>query len=656
MSAVSATVAILVLSLAAGVEVGRVAWGTGDWLGGFSLSWGLGFAAAVLVVGLVDLLALAAIWAPTQVVGVLNRWLRGPCGYPRLRLVTAVIFALLPGLLVYYTPIGLMFSGLWVRVFLVATCLGAATILVGGTQRGSWYFRFVGIALCCGAGLVLAREFSMVTDYPFSLSWSEGNRLWDYSLMFGRDRYIIPSDANVSAYISPGRQFLWGLVFLVPGASIALARLWSALVLTIPYVILGWAAIGGGGALKRGLLVGFAVWSLVFLSQGPIYTPLILSAILAVWAVHQRRFWLGMVLVGVASYYASISRWTWLFAPGIWAGMLTLLDEPDPEADGPTGRPLARAIAFGVAGWIGGWLLPVITSHLSQSPAPMMDVGAAVRRQPLLWYRLLPNPTFGPGILVALALATGPVFAAWIWLWKRGGWRVAKLQLAVLLIALLGFLAVGLVVSAKIGGGSNLHNLDMLLTTIVLLTGAILRAPGGEARAALLARDPVGRRLVVIALVMPMALTVQGGGPLVLPDRETAEAALAVIRAQVAGASRDGEVLFYDQRQLLTFGYVTDVPLVAEYEKKFMADQALSGDVSAFASFYHDLAQQRFALIVSPPLELTWKEDHPFSEEDEAQVRLIYRPMAEYYEPAVRLDAVGVWLLRPRTGHGEATP
>jgi hypothetical protein len=60
------------------------------------------------------------------------------------------------------------------------------------------------------------------------------------------------------------------------------------------------------------------------------------------------------------------------------------------------------------------------------------------------------------------------------------------------------------------------------------------------------------------------------------------------------------------------------------------------------------LARQRFALIVGPPLETTWQEEHPFSEEDEAQVRLLYLPMAEHYEPAVRLDAVGVWLLKPR--------
>ena len=41
-----------------------------------------------------------------------------------------------------------------------------------------------------------------------------------------------------------------------------------------------------------------------------------------------------------------------------------------------------------------------------------------------------------------------------------------------------------------------------------------------------------------------------------------------------------GEVLFMDQRQLLTFGYITDVPLVPDYEKKVMMNEALSGNVS----------------------------------------------------------------------------
>jgi len=161
----------------------------------------------------------------------------------------------------------------------------------------------------------------------------------------------------------------------------------------------------------------------------------------------------------------------------------------------------------------------------------------------------------------------------------------------------------------------------------------------------------------VSALALPAALTITAGSPLALPGRPVVEEALQAIRSEVAAAMPHGEVLFYDQRQLLTFGFVEGVPLVTEYEKKYMADQSLAGDPDFFEPFYEDLARHRFALIVSSPLETTWQEEHPFSEEDEAQVRFLYLPMARYYAPVVRLDAVGVWLLRPRqVSVGEGAP
>jgi hypothetical protein len=70
----------------------------------------------------------------------------------------------------------------------------------------------------------------------------------------------------------------------------------------------------------------------------------------------------------------------------------------------------------------------------------------------------------------------------------------------------------------------------------------------------------------------------------------------------VEGARSKGEILFIDQRQLLTFDYVR-APLVVEYEKKLLQDRALSANQSYFQPFYEDLAQHRFSLIYKQPLE-----------------------------------------------------
>ncbi len=647
-AAACASFAILALSLAAGLDAGRLAWGTGDWFGRFSPGGAAAFALFALGVGILNLAVLVGLWMPEGLSAALGRLSLRFSWLSPLRRPVVLLLILLPAALVYYTPFGELFPGVSVRVLLLVACAGLSGVLSGGAKP---LRSFPALALGMGAALVLAREFSSVTGYPFSLSWSEGNRLWDYSLAFGRDRYVLPEGGGTFAYISPGRQALWGLVYLVPGATILLARLWNAILFTLPYAALGWVAMRTE-ARSRGYAwkLGFAAWSLVFLAQGPIYTPLVLSAIVVALAVRLRPSWIVAVLVGLASYYAYDSRWTWLLAPGAWAVLVTVLEAPLVVDGRWRVDRLRRAAALGFGGVLGGYVAPTAVAWLTRGagPAGVADVGGALTRQPLLWYRLLPNPTYGPGVLLALLLVAAPTLAVLVWLLRRRAWTLDRWQLAALLALLAALLVAGVIVSAKIGGGSNLHNLDMFLITLLFAVAAAFKGTAEAGRIPTLLENPSGRWLAGLALALPMALTISTGGPLHLPDPTAIAESLAVIRSEVAAAIPRGEVLFYDQRQLLTFGFVEDVPLVADYEKKYMADQALSGDPAFFQPFYDDLSRQRFSLIVSPPLETTWQEDHPFSEEDEAQVRFLYLPMAEYYEPVVRLDAVGVWLLRPR--------
>ncbi|GAG98022.1 unnamed protein product, partial [marine sediment metagenome] len=74
----------------------------------------------------------------------------------------------------------------------------------------------------------------------------------------------------------------------------------------------------------------FALWVFLFLTQGPIYTPLVLSALLIVIFVHPGRWLLSLLGVVLASFYAASSRYTWFLAPTTWA-ILILLSEFDIE-------------------------------------------------------------------------------------------------------------------------------------------------------------------------------------------------------------------------------------------------------------------------------------------------------------------------------------
>ena len=154
---------------------------------------------------------------------------------------------------------------------------------------------------------------------------------------------------------------------------------------------------------------------------------------------------------------------------------------------------------------------------------------------------------------------------------------------------------------------------------------------------------------MVLAVIVPGWFVLRQGGPLNLPSRDAAQAALEMMRPAVQAAAAEGEVLFLDQRQLLTFGDIPGVPLVLDYELKNMANQAMSANTAFFEGFYQDLRNHRFALIVTEPLPTQWRgRGHAFGEEDDAQLRYFYRQLDEYYQPAVRLDEVGVWLLEPR--------
>jgi hypothetical protein len=264
-----------------------------------------------------------------------------------------------------------------------------------------------------------------------------------------------------------------------------------------------------------------------------------------------------------------------------------------------------------------------------------------------------------------------PLLVILFYLLKKGIWRVTRLQKLSLLLPALVFLSVGLIASAKIGGGSDLHNLDMFLVTLTFM-GALAWRNGGrewlQDSRALPAALKIVLALFLIVPALPFLLKLY---PLrldepparlikladipdekslnLLPSQETVDWSLETLRAEVNLAKAKGDVLFMDQRQLLTFGYVTDVPLVVEYEKKVLMNAALDADEAYFAAFYKELAARRFSLIVSSPLRKSMQgDDAVFGEENDSWVKFVARPILCYYEVKVKLSEVGAQLLVPR--------
>jgi hypothetical protein len=649
----------------AAMEFYNIAWGTGDWYGEFSFKWAVAHGAFVAGGS-----ALLILWGVRLLRGTGTRAARRSEKIPPAwRWLFATVVLAAPIVVLQYSPWGVVIDGLYLRLLIWVMCIAALSTITWPSPEGRWSPEglFLSI-LVSGSAFVVAAALTEVTAYPFSLGWSEGNRLWDYSLLFGKRLYSFQPGQEPFAYLDFGRQLLGGLPFLLPRVSILGARLWLAAMASVPYALLGLMAFRPERGARPGAWIAAGLLGFMFLAQGPIHAPLLICALLVALACRLPLWW-AAPLVAVAGYFAEASRFTWMFAPAMWAVMLEI-----GAADSRPGpfekRIWRRAIVLACAGLLGSAM-----SYAGLFPLGETSVGSSAAvstSQVLLWYRLLPNATYGDGILLGLLKATGPLTAVLIYSAVRY-WRPKTPQVLVIGLSLLAFLVVGMVISTKIGGGGDLHNLDMFLIGLLFTAGILWRSSQGRWTGDL----PGFPAWVMTAIVL--MLTVPAIGPLMslrpmsfhadaewlsvladverprdlgsLPDDATVQSSLQQIRETVEEAERQGQVLFLDQRQLLTFGYVKNVELISAYEKKRMMDEALSGNEHYFAAFYRDLAAKRFALLVSGLLRTPIKDnDYGFGEENNAWVTWVAKPVLCYYEEKDTLDAVKVELLVPRMG------
>lgn len=549
-------------------------------------------------------------------------------------------------------------------------------------------------ALLFSVAVLLISHFRNVRDYPFSIGWSEGNRFWDYSVLFGRRLYDWRNPEPIPAYIDLGRQSLWGAIFLLPSVSITMMRSWNAILFTVPYLILGWALLRSDRNSSRTAFLCAGLFAMLFLNQGPIYTPLVLAITLVALA-RKLPAWFSLPLTFVAGAYAVMSRSTWIIAPPLFAAAMAFIETPTNANDPKKTTRWRNAIILALTAALGALFylnrdsfLPGaenlnertsgetirtaeietnddLSSILNEASieddiiteAPSMFTPEGIRffltRQPLLWSRLFPNETYAPGILLGLLTAVLPlILLLLVWdvhIRKRGDGHPDTITRVLVLLMLLGLLAIGLIISVKIGGGSNLHNLDMFLIGLLIVAAMAWNDGMGKfLRERVTANAPV-TFLVILAVLLPSLTTAMTIAPKVFPHAETTADALEKINAIIA--ENDGEdILFIDQRQLLTFGDVPKIPLIADYEKKWMMDEAMADHGAWFAPYLRDLRELRFNAIISEPLQIKFQGANlNFSEENDLFVKWVSIPTLCYYEPWETFPEQGVQILIPRT-------
>lgn len=545
----------------------------------------------------------------------------------------------------YYRLAGLSLPGLSevpeIWIFGHLTLLGA--LFLSGTRRLSPPKSLLAAVSVYGIGLLVFYYIPDVRTYPLALGWSETSRYYYASLFFAPRIYgrWIPLSS-----LHPTRYLLQSLPFLLPSLPLWFHRLWQVL-LWLGFTLGGGLAVAKRIVPRRGWVRwGMAAWFALFCFQGPVYYHLMVMVILVVLGFDREKPWRSLLFVALASLWAGISRVNWFPVPGMLAVALYVLEKPYGKRTfwaywrWPVGAvALGMPLAFGAQ---------ALYAALSGNPS---EVFASSFNSPLFWYRLFPNAAYGPGIINLLITAAFPLLVVIVWRvaprWRS--WRF--LRLLALLSLLAALLAAGLVVSTKIGGGDNLHNLDAFLVMLALI-GAYLGFGGFTADSPRMAkgRRPLPQPLVVLAFLIPLVFAVGMVRP--YPDlnfnrawNDIQQVQMMVDRVLADG----GEVLFIQQRHLITFEIIVGAPLVPEYEKVFLMEMAMSGNTAYLSKFWTDLETHRFDLIVSEPLALvTRPASDVFGEENNVWVERVAAPMAEAYRVALELPESEMALLVPR--------
>ncbi|HZK60846.1 MAG TPA: hypothetical protein VFC41_02140 [Anaerovoracaceae bacterium] len=320
-------------------------------------------------------------WRPEKSSLFIN--IRDRLGLSRFLLIGFLVF--IPLILLNRDRSGI-FKGSFIHISLFLFFSLGSVLLASKKTLLSWNGVFSGLILFF-TYLAIMNGLFKASDYPFSLTWSEGNRIWDYSTFYASYLYNTGSSERIKTLTDIGRTSLWGLPFLIHGVKIQIVRIWDVILFSFPYMILGWSVFSHekNKNWKAWLLIGLMAF--LYLHQGPIYTPLVLAAIL-VALVKDSSLWISIPVLILSSFYAMISRYTWVFAPLMW--MITWNFVNHYETFSSLCSNLKRSSLFLVSGIFGGLLLPNIVRNMLipalqfRNMADTNNIKESLKKYPLL--------------------------------------------------------------------------------------------------------------------------------------------------------------------------------------------------------------------------------------------------------------------------------
>jgi hypothetical protein len=492
-----------------------------------------------------------------------------------------------------------------------------------------------------------------ISDYPFAMGWSETSRFYFPSLFLAQKIYAqdLPwpiLHPSLHLLLTPPYWFdapLWvhrawqvAIRFALVGliAPALLSRFWARKPAELQTDSATPTGPGSSttdflATRKKGWFYGLALaWIFVYLFNLPLYLHLPLMVFPLLWlfrAGDDRRTWLLLILTSV---WAGLSRLNWYPMPGLILSVLWLL-ETRPAAPGLVAR-FWRPAAWTISG-------SLLAYAVSQAYIPLSgnqpgDFFTSLTSD-LLWYRLWPNATYPLGILAGILVFSAPL----LFLLPQPGWRQGLTRLDLLAIGaiVVVLFAGGVVVSMKIGGGADLHNMDAYAVMLLILAAyAFFRSS-----------QPVRWQAVALLVLVMAWFAHQPNSGIVQYDKAASQATLAALQQRVDVSA--GEILFINQRHLIAMNMLKGVELIPEYEREDLMEMAMANNLAYLERFEQDVARQRFAMIVVDPLRFNLLgSDYAMGEENNAWARRVVKPILCWYREDEAFPADRVVIYVPR--------
>jgi hypothetical protein len=511
-------------------------------------------------------------------------------------------------------------------------------------RRTIWMILCYILALI-GLGVYIISHIPEITNYPFTISWSESGRIFNAYQIYAP---LLSGQHLGWPWLDPGRAILDGLALLLPSAQIWMERFWidllfilSAFVtsLVILKKVFSFSPLRSEKGASR-LVWLLVLWGMFFLLQGPVYYHVLLGVFAIPWLYNPKKPFLILALVVVGSIWEGLCRVNWFIMPACVAILLYLFTEPVSEKNlwRYLRWPLVYLVVGGVASF-GSYLVFIkATGYVIPFLDPQMHYAYFL-------YKLWPNAGY-MGLLPGIILLCLPVVCVVIYsFWKYKG-QLHWLRWLAIAGMLSLFFAGSTLVSLRAGGGYDLHNYDSLFL-LLLISGCFfgLRAVAVD--------KPVAQEKAILAnygvlfglLAVSIILAYHPVQPIPASKKDESAAAIQQIALLIKQNAQAGHpVLFIDDRQLLVYGMISEPQIYVPYDKIELEEMAMARNPAYSQKFSTDIKNQKYSLIVSEVLPL-WLKPYNKNQfdrdwyESNVWVNVVSTPVLASYTPIyINLD------------------